>query len=350
MSRKFSNNEVKRAGKVLSCPSNYTSAELEDAQNTLTYWRTIHAAPINTFQANLRTRIRRLGFKDALVAQRLKRAVSIVAKLERFPNMKLSTMQDIAGLRAIVKNISEVRELENKYRKSSFLHELIDKKDYITTPAPSGYRGIHLIYQYVNPTFPESNGLKIEVQLRTKLQHAWATAVETVGTFLNYSLKSSQGPEDWLDYFSLVSAGFCHLENCPVEIKYQELSTEEVFERISSKSRVLEVFSKLRGFSVAANHIVNKAGGRKYNLITLNLEKKVVNIRFYSESHLEQANIDYTNIEKEINKGARIQAVLVSTGSIDSLRKAYPSYFLDTDEFLNKLRLIENRLKKMKGS
>ncbi len=45
--------------------------------------------------------------------------------------------------------------------------------------------------------------LLIELQLRTRLQHEWATAVETMGTFLQSSLKSSQGPEEWLDFFSL---------------------------------------------------------------------------------------------------------------------------------------------------
>jgi hypothetical protein len=39
------------------------------------------------------------------------------------------------------------------------------------------------------------NDLKIEMQLRSQYQHAWATAVETVGTFIGQALKSSIGPE-----------------------------------------------------------------------------------------------------------------------------------------------------------
>ena len=38
------------------------------------------------------------------------------------------------------------------------------------------------------------------MQLRTKLQHAWAPAVETVGTFIRQALKSSQGEEEWLRF------------------------------------------------------------------------------------------------------------------------------------------------------
>ncbi len=52
----------------------------------------------------------------------------------------------------------------------------------------------------------------IEVQLRTRLQHNWATAVETVGIFTGEALKSSQGNEDWQDFFRLVSTWFAHKE------------------------------------------------------------------------------------------------------------------------------------------
>ncbi|MBJ6119847.1 RelA/SpoT domain-containing protein [Pontibacter sp. BT310] len=348
MSRLYTNNEVKLAGKILTEPQKYSLDELDFAQTVLTYWRTIHASPINTFQATLRDKINRLDYYDALIAQRLKRAVSIVAKLDRFPNMKLSTMQDIAGLRAIVKNVDQVRTLEKNYRESNFKHLLKDDKDYILDPAPSGYRGIHLIYQYVNEKNHESNGLRVELQIRTKLQHTWATAVETMGTFLKYSLKSSQGPVNWLDYFSLVSAGFAILEKCPTSENYKDLAPKDIFQKIVDESKKLNVSEKLRAFTVAADHIFQSQANSKYNLITLNLEKRVVNVKSYSARQLRRANIDYTNIEKEINKGAPIQAVLVSTGSIDSLRKAYPSYFLDTQEFLSKLNMIYHRLQKIK--
>ena len=73
----------------------------------------------------------------------------------------------------------------------------------------------------------------------------------------------------------------------------------------------------------------------------------MVNVKRYPAILLKQANIDYTNIEKQINQGAPLQSVLVSTDSIDSLRKAYPSYFLDSKEYLQKLNLIYSRLQKM---
>jgi putative GTP pyrophosphokinase len=347
MSRKYSNNKVKKSGEVLSYPINFTSDEHEDAQNVLTYWRTIHATIFNTFQATLRDKLKRLNYSNYLIAQRLKRVDSIVKKLKRFPNMKLSTMQDIAGLRAILKNVKQVRELEKNYRDSNFRHVLKDYKDYITNPDKSGYRGIHLIYEYINDKNPDASGLKIELQIRTKLQHTWATAVETMGIFLNQSLKSSQGPTNWLEYFALVSAGFAILENSPIPVEYQLLSDKEIFRKIVEESYKLEISSKLRGFTVASDHIVKSQINSKYNLIILNLDKRILNIKYYTAKQLEEANVDYTNIEREINRGANLQAVLVSTDSIESLKKAYPSYFLDTHEYLDKLNLIKSRLSKM---
>jgi len=342
LKRKYSNNQIKKAGKILVLPENYSEDEKSFANEVLTYWRTIHATPINTFQSTLRGKLEKLEYNNAIIAQRLKRSFSIISKLERFPNMKLSTMQDIAGIRAIVKNINEVRELEKNYLDTRFSHKKINSNDYITVPAKSGYRGIHLVYEYSKINH-ESDKLKIELQLRTKLQHNWATAVETMGTFLDQSLKSSQGDTDWLEYFKLVSAGFSHLENSPVIEKYSTWNRKKVYTEIIEQGKKLDIGKKLRGFTVAAGHINDNYSNSKYNLITLNTEKRTVHVRSYSGRQLEKANIDYTNIEKEINKNKNVQAVLVSTSSIENLRKAYPSYFLDTRDFLDKLNLIYNR-------
>ena len=77
---------------------------------------------------------------------------------------------------------------------SGLRHTLVHEPvDYINHPREdTGYRGIHLIYRYRSDRKKRAwNGRKIEVQLRTKLQHAWATAVETIGAFKNMALKSN---------------------------------------------------------------------------------------------------------------------------------------------------------------
>jgi len=66
--------------------------------------------------------------------------------------------------------------------------------------------------------------LRVELQIRTKLQHLWATAVETMGTFLGQALKSRQGSQDWLDFFTLISSAFSFIEGTPQIPRYSNLS------------------------------------------------------------------------------------------------------------------------------
>jgi putative GTP pyrophosphokinase len=108
-----------------------------------------------------------------------------------------------------------VRKLEAEYRNSNFKHVLVSSKDYIAEPKPDGYRGIHLIYRYSNPRAPAYDGLSLELQVRTRVQHAWATAVETMGTFLGQALKSGQGEQEWRSFFAKASAALAIIEKSP---------------------------------------------------------------------------------------------------------------------------------------
>ncbi|WP_428851165.1 divalent metal cation transporter [Imbroritus primus] len=102
------------------------------------------------------------------------------------------------------------------YRKSGLKHILVNKKDYIAVPKTSGYRGIHLVYKYQSDRTSTYNNHQIEVQLRSRLQHSWATAVETVGTLLSQSLKASEGEAKWLEFFQWTSSAFACVEGTPM--------------------------------------------------------------------------------------------------------------------------------------
>lgn len=339
----FSRSQVVRAGNILRVLDleNYSRA-----LDVLSNWRAIHTYPINTFQATLRDRLKNID-KDALVAQRLKRSVSIISKLQRYPQMQLSRMQDIGGIRAIVKDIDAARKLRNLYIESQrFQHELGGQKDYITSPKPTGYRGIHLIYKYKNINIPDFDGLYIELQIRTKLQHAWATSVETMGTFLKQALKSSEGPDQWLDFFALTGSAFAMYEKCNPVPGYENLSELEIYAKVLAEAVRLNVTDRLMAYSIAADQIINQStGGGSYHLVVLNTQDKTVTVTSYGRRKLEEANKAYSEYEKLINEGdGAIQVVLVATDSIDSLKQAYPNYFLDTNEFLKALTSIEEEL------
>lgn len=317
-----------------------TSEERKAATKTLNQWRMCHAYPINTFNATLRTRLKTVD-ADGLVAQRLKRLPTIIDKLKRFPNMALSRMQDIGGLRAIVSSVMKVRTLETEYKsKSRFKHELVGEKDYITEPARSGYRGVHLIYKYKNRQAPQYNDLQLELQIRTKLQHAWATAVETMGTFLGQALKSSQGDAEWREFFAVTSSAFAFKELSPPVPGWEGLDRDQTFREVAQRAQKLRVIERLRSFTLAANALTNQSEKAWfYHLIILDSTgpRPTVMAWSYARDQLERATEEYAKAEARAAAGQKIEAVLVSAGPLNQLRRAYPNFFLDTREFIGHL-------------
>lgn len=338
------------AGKVLA-KKKPNGLSLEDAISIADAWRACHAYPINTFQSTLRRKLSKFS-NNPLVAQRLKRMPTIIDKLHRYPKMQLSRMQDIGGVRAILGSVHDVYLLAEEYKdKSRFAHELIGQKDYIKCPRDDdGYRSLHLIYKYKNKQAQEYDGLLLELQIRTKLQHTWATAVETMGTFLGQALKSRLGDKAWLEFFSAVSSTFASIENTNLLEKHKALSQEELFRKVASMNGELRVLEKIRGYSIAVNEI-NKRGtsdvGWSYHLIILNSEQKTVQIKPYKRGSIKQATEDYSKVEEEATRGKKIEAVLVSAGPLSALRQAYPNFFLDISDFVGRIESIVAESKKL---
>jgi putative GTP pyrophosphokinase len=174
-----SRQRVNRAGDSVRA-----KAATEEDLAVIEEWRAAHRPVLNTFQAILRNRTRG---QNIIVAQRHKRRRTIFGKLERFPGMQLSRMDDVAGCRLIFSDIASLYEFRTDLHDARFNHKLKsgnDKYDYIRRPKGTGYRGVHDIYEYdVRSLEGEKyKGLLIELQYRTIYQHAWATCVEVVGS------------------------------------------------------------------------------------------------------------------------------------------------------------------------
>lgn len=334
----FTRGEVDRAGRLLV--QNGGVAEplvIGHALDVINNWRSSHSFPLNTFQMTLRNRAASIC-ADPIVARRLKRVPSIFTKLRRFPTMKLSQMQDIGGARAVLPSLAEVEALRRLYR-HRMKHRFAGEKDYVKHPKTSGYRSVHLIYRYRSDRKETYNGLHIELQLRTRRQHAWATAVETVGTFLGQSLKSSEGRADWLRFFELVGSGFALAEGAPTGPDIPE-STASLVAQIREAAGRLQVKQKLEAFSrvlvVTEVHREKMRGRNYFLLLVLRPEQESLEVRTYSGSELTDATTDYLTEEKRL-AGTAGDTVLVASDSLESLRQAFPNYFFDTRTFLEEL-------------
>jgi hypothetical protein len=309
-----------------------------DALDVINNWRSSHNFPLNTFHVGLKRRAKSID-PNAITAQRIKRLASIEAKLMRFPTMTLSQMQDIGGCRAIVGTAAHVAKLCDNYAQSGIKHKLHARDDYIQSPKKSGYRGVHLIYQYFSDKKKDYNTLKIEMQLRSQLQHAWATAVETVGAFVRQALKSSLGEKEWLRFFALMSSAIAEREGSPLvpgtPTNYAELVSE-----LREHARSLDVSNRLQAFGTALKSYESRLKNNHYYLIEVNNSSRVVTVTGFKQSESDVATAKYLEVEKRLRESPSSDAVLVSVDSMDSLRRAYPNYFLDTRVFVNLLNEI----------
>lgn len=335
----FSREEINKAGKIL-IREEASPEEIESALVRINNWRTAHNFPLNTFQIRLRKMAKTVN-ENSLVAQRIKRLPSIKHKLERFHDMKLSQIQDIGGCRAIMKSVNEVDQLVEIYLhgSSGVKHVLAREQDYIKTPKTSGYRGVHLVYKYKSDKNNIYEDLKIEIQIRTVLQHAWATAVETVGTFIRQSLKSSQGEENWLQFFVLMSSIMAIQENKPI-VEGTSDNIDELKRDVIHFSNKLDVEGHLTTFRNSLRIIdEKKIANAHYYLLELDAAARRVFITPYTQKELTVASRDYIALEERITDDKK-DAVLVAAESLEALKLAFPNYYLDTDLFLEKLKEI----------
>ena len=166
-------------------------------------FRAVHRDPLLKARTGLRSCVNTEGLQAVEFGQRLKRTPTIIDKLRRLPTMKLSSMQDIGGCRAVFSAQSEVERVLARFTRNSLKRNEIEDavRDYVTNPRSSGYRGVHIWTRY--------DGRRLEVQLRTELQHGWAKLVEELVVLTGVDYKSGDGPEivhEWLRRLSGVCA------------------------------------------------------------------------------------------------------------------------------------------------
>lgn len=342
----FSKSKTDLAGAIL-CDSSSSQEEKNNALGILSNWRAAHSYPMHIFKKRLKGVSERID-SSALSAQRLKRVPSIIKKLKRRydgkkATMKLTQMQDIAGCRAVMSNVQLAKKLyEDYYLKGDLKHKRVNEKDYITYPKNDGYRSIHLVYRYYSDKGKKQyNGLLIEVQIRSKLQHLWATAVETVDFFTRQAIKSNQGQKVWMEFFKLVSSAFAKFENCPIVPGTLD-SEEELCSLIRQKEKELQVRAKMANWTRSIKLFDNLKNKKNLHFFLLELDtiqEKLI-ISAYTKRQEKKAIADYAKAERKIYGRDEYDVVLVGADTMIDLKKAYPNYFLDTREFLKYLDKI----------
>ncbi|HKY22887.1 MAG TPA: RelA/SpoT domain-containing protein [Vicinamibacterales bacterium] len=360
VSRDHSKGEIDRAGTTLrnwwgNLEIRRMQDMTEDERNKIgnawgicSNWRSSHAMPLLSFRMGLTHRARKVQ-SESLIAQRVKRMPSILNKLVREPAMQLSQMQDLGGCRAIMADVESVYRVFDLYRGSSeqglFDEEIANSLkcyDYIRNPKADGYRGIHVVGRY-RPRFEKHDqwsGNRIEIQLRTQLQHTLATTVETVTTFTRKPLKFGGGPEMWRRFFALSGSAFALVEGTPL-IPGTPQKSHEIVQELRALSKELRVKQRLKAWTRALKTLPRRnLKGAKWLLLILDVERNTIKVTGFSDRMKAAA----ANAAIEQSPRAKhLDAVLAWVPSAKTLRAAYPNYYADTRVFLASLESVLER-------
>src|SRR5215472_16883524 len=134
------------------------------------------------------------------------------------------------------------------------------------------YRSIHLVYKYHSDRNHTYNGLKLEIQLRSSLQHAWATAVEAVGTFTKQALKASIGESEWLRFFALMGTVIANRERTPL-VPGTPINPSELRDELRHHVKTLRVEDHLRAWGAAFSSVQKQAEtGAHYFLLQIDFD------------------------------------------------------------------------------
>lgn len=373
--KQFSNGEINRAGNVIR-EKDPSTEEYKIAMKVFSLWRDSHEKPLSYATEILEKELRGIDL-EAIVAQRPKTFYSVKTKLVRFPKMKLSQVQDIGGCRAIVSSQKKAKKLIRALKKRKEFRDgdgKIRYKNYIEKPKEDGYRSYHL-----NGRFPDCNGGRkwIEIQIRTNLQHSWATALEIVDLFEGQTMKTGgAGKGRWKEFFILISKQFSILENCSsynicesnqnnfkikenynlnnakLEGHYESrlrrefmnavgvLSEEDNIKRITKLYK--DIQDKFKGYTISFKRMTSKIES-KYALVRIDFSSSndpETSSQYFNENEVLDCEKELQIREIRDRENPRIINVMIACNNINEIKEAYPNYFADSENFIHRANKI----------
>ena len=260
-----------------------------DEQEIFNYFRQIHELIFEEFY-------KKIKLPDKyIVVTRLKRMESIIDKLRRPNSSKLSRIDDIAGIRIIVNNFTEIYEISELLEKLLISNncQLKYNKDYIEFSKKDGYRSLHKIFTFSY----ENKNLNFEIQIRTKLQHLWSTTVEIYDLIEYKNLKS--GSFNKLKTWEGLFFKRCSkvIENFEKKIS---LLLKKIVNKIFAFKKYIKIFERLKTIKSIKN--INLLKGYKDGdslLLIIDLEQGSIN---FLDGEGENLVTYYNILEQEVEK------------------------------------------------
>lgn len=339
-----SKSAVKRAGQSIA-----NQKATDEDYFLVDRWRASHGYVINTFQAWLKRHIAKQGFYIEF-AQRLKRRNTVFDKLLRknaagdFLIADVSAMHDFAGCRMIFNDIQQLEKFRAYLHSSQVMRNVEhvlrhdpSKYDYIAHPKNTGYRGIHDVYRHYPRGSSRSekrkpwDGLLVELQYRTRAQHAWATAVEISdlldGERTKFDLDESERGRFFAIASEIIARRHENLSNSFLETSTENLLAE--LQHLEAKMGILRRLELLKQFEDEEN---------LQNHNVLNIYRK-------DDGSLALDVIPFKSAAPAIEKATQLEAsddslnaVYVRSDNPKQLRSAYRNYFYDPVDFVHMIQ------------
>jgi len=203
---KTSKSKIDKSGYALSKGIYRDEIEYIELEEIFDEFRKAHLPPLTQTTLEFQDWLSNYGNRY-YIAQRLKRKPQIIRKLTRL-SVRLTQLQDIGGLRIIVDSNQDIDRLYTELIdriESQNKFKIIRTVDYREKGRDiTGYRAVHIILY--------RQGYKLELQIRSRIQHYWAESIERTSVIYGYHLKEQEGAPYVISYFKKLSDIFYEIE------------------------------------------------------------------------------------------------------------------------------------------
>jgi hypothetical protein len=164
----------------------------------------------------------------------------------------------------------------------------------------------------------------VEIQYRTNIQHAWATAVEVIGNITESQPKFQEGDKRYERVMALASEILARAHE-DLRGPFPDLDNQTVVKRFVKLNDELGLLNMLKGLNSAKASL-----SKNKNTILIFPESGKLQIETFRDS--TEALKRLFELEEQTQEH---NIVLVKADSSDEVRFAFKNYFSDAQEFVN---------------
>jgi len=323
----ISKTKLDKAGESLAKEKWKDDAEYIIFDDIVDEYRKLHLEPLTKVMLKLQEWLSEFE-RSYYIAQRLKRKPQIIRKLKRF-SVRLSQLQDIGGCRIIFESNDDIDDfitlMSSKLIKGRYfsIERIVDYRE--KGRDDSGYRAVHII--------AEKDKTKLEIQIRSRIQHYWAESIERTSVVYGYYLKELEGNEVVLDYFKVTSNIFHEIESKrrPTNEQIKELdelrTCSEKIIRDSDKRNIFDSFVNEAFIKAMISRESSLKGNFQNWMIVFNWNTGAFNYWEVIPRNSEAAIRKYADYEKKWKANEGYEVVMIGSSDVSTIRQTHSHYF-----------------------